>query len=491
MGGGIERRRRFIRDRGDAMTSTGTTELHWRAGAALLLIPALAVGCGDGGESGSELVLNESAVVRGTLESSVEATGTVEPIRLVEVRSQASGEILRMPVDLGDPVERGDLLLEIDPRDEVNELNQAQADLEQAEAQLQVSESRLERVRSLRDSGVVTDEELESAIVEHANARSSFVRAETRVELARERRNDATVRAPISGTVVQKGVEQGQVVTGTRDLTGGTVLLQLADLSNVQVRTMVDESEIGGVKPGQPAEITVEAFPNRTFTGEVLQVEPQATVEQNVTMFAVLTRIPNEEGLLKPGMNADVSIEMGRREGVLKVANGGVKTQGEARQLVDALGMDPALLERRPPPPDDGAWTGEGEGPPPGGAGAADGNRPSPDQLASMSREERRERLESMSPDERRRMMRDTGGGPGARNRSADSGTPTPGFVFTRTEDGGLTLRPVLLGLSSWEETEIVSGLEEGDTVVNVPLAMIQQNQMLEQVRGRMSGPGF
>ena len=475
---------------------------------------ALLVACGGGREDESgRLTLEESVVSRGSLKSSVEATGTVEPIRSVEVRTQASGEILRMPVELGDEVESGEVLLEIDPRNEVNALEQARADLERSEAELTVARSRLERMQALRDSGVVTTEEYESALVSHANARSAFVRAETQLELAQDQRADATVNAPISGTVIQKNVEEGQVVTGTRDLTGGTVLLVLADLANVQVRTLVDESEIGGVQPGLPASITVEAYPDRTFQGEVLQVEPQATVEQNVTMFAVLSRIPNDERLLKPGMNANVEIVLGERTNVLKVANGGVKMPSEARQLVSAIGMDPALLEQRVQVA--GAPTEDQEG-----------DVPSLDELASMSQSERRELMQSLDAEQRRQLasrMRERGGfegqaggraavggraplaiGPGGPppgalfggaagggpSRTTDRSSPRDAFAFVRTAEGGLTLEPIRVGLSSWEETEILGGLEEGDTVVNVPLALVQQSEMLDRFRSRMPGLG-
>jgi HlyD family secretion protein len=466
---------------------------------APVLAPAVAA-CGSSSASPSELRLEEASVTRQTIESSVEATGTVEPIRRVEVKSQASGEILEMPVDLGDRVERGDLLARIDPRDEVNELEQAEADLEQAEAQLQVARSRLERARALRDSGVVTAEELETAVLEHANARSSHQRARTRLELAREQRADATVRAPIAGTVIEKQVEEGQIITSTRDVTGGTTLLTMADLSEVQVRTLVNESEIGSVEPGLSAEITVEAYPDRTFEGDVLKIEPQATVEQNVTMFAVLTRIANEEGLLRPGMNADVTIVVGREEDVLALPNAGVKMPDEARRLVRALGMDQALLEREPPATGDGADaagpagedaaaddTAAGDG----AAGDGDDDVPTAEELRSMSVEERRELFESLDAEQRRRLMqRMRRAMEDARSRR-DAGGPRKAFVFVRDAEGDLTLEPVLVGLSNFEHTQVVAGLEEGDRVVQVPLALVQQRELLQRMRDRSGVPGM
>jgi HlyD family secretion protein len=457
-----------------------------------LLAAVVVAGCTQGGAAESDFTLQSSTVERRTVEASVEATGTIEPIRVIDVKSQASGEILNMPVELGDRVDRGDLLLEIDPRDVVNELEQAEANLQQARAQLDVNQRRLERARALRDSGVVTEEELETAIVNHANAQTSFQRAQASLELAREQREDATVRAPLSGTIVEKLVEEGAVITSTNSVTGGTSLLGIADLSEVQVRTLVDETDIGRVQPGLPATITVEAYPERSFEGQVLKIEPQATVEQNVTMFAVLIRIDNEERLLRPGMNGDVEIVLGQEENVLALPNAGVKTPAEARQLVNALGMDASLLEQQPPVLDQDRGQEEAAG--------EDDDLPTPEELRSMTREERRELLQSLDADQRRRLaerMRAGAGFGGPGGRSGDSpasqlGSSTrTGFVFVRDDGGDLSLKPVLLGLSSWDYTEIAAGLDEGDTVVNVPLALVQQTELLNRFRERSGVPGM
>jgi HlyD family secretion protein len=335
---------------------------------------------------------------------------------------------------------------------------------------------------------VVTQSELESAILEHANARSSYQRAESRLELATDRREDATINAPIAGTVIEKVVEEGQVITSTNSVTGGTVLLRMADLSEVQVRTLVDESDVGQIRSGQPATITVEAYPDREFQGQVLKIEPQATVQQNVTMFAVLTRISNENRLLKPGMNADVEIVLGREEGVLKLPNAGVKMPEEARQLVTALNLDPSLLEQEPPRPEGTADASDGQ---PGTSEDEADDLPSPQELRSMSQEERRRLFQSLTDEQRRALMqRFRGGGPGAAERGRRTG-PRKAFVFVRNDRGGLTLKPILVGMSSWEETAIVSGLAEGDSVVEVPLALVQQNELLERIRRRSGVPGM
>lgn len=454
-----------------------------RAAGLVLLVAAAA--CSQGEATQSSLELQTSRVERRTIESTVEATGTIEPLRVVEVKSQASGEIQSMPVELGDRVQQGDLLLEINPRDEENQLQQARADLEQAQARLEVAKQQLSRAQVLRDSGVVTAGELESAKLEHANARSAFVKAETSVELAREQRADATVRAPITGTIIEKQAEEGQVITSANTVTGGTTLLRMADLDTVRVRTMVDESDVGRVEQGLPAEITVEAYPDRTFQGEVHRIEPQATVEQNVTMFPVLIRIENREGLLRPGMNSDVEIVIGEEQDVLALPNAGIKMPSEARQLVNAIGMDEALLDQEPPRPQ-GADADTAER----SAARDTGGLPSASELRSMSMEERKELMGSLSPEERRQLIqRMRGGGQDAQRR--DPGQPAKAFVFVRDGQGKLTLKPVLVGLSSFEYTEIVTGLSEGDSVLQVPLALIQQREMLDRFRSRSGVPGM
>ena len=129
-----------------------------------------------------------------------------------------------------------------------------------------------------------------------------MVRAKVAVENAKDQLDDTNVLAPITGTIIEKDVERGQVISSpTKDVGGGTVLLKMADLGLVQVRTLVDETDIGKIQVGQPATVTVDAFPNRPFEGTVLKIEPQAQTEQNVTMFPVLVRIDNRAGTAPPG----------------------------------------------------------------------------------------------------------------------------------------------------------------------------------------------
>jgi HlyD family secretion protein len=446
----------------------------------------LAGACGQSPASESVPEFQTAVAEVRSLVSSVVATGTIEPIRIIDVKSQASGEILELAVELGDLARQGQLLVRIDPRDVRNEFDQAEADLEVARARLQIAERRLARSQALHDSSIVTAEELETEMLEHANARAALVRGEANLELATDRLNDVVVRSPIDGTVVEREIEAGQIVTSTREVTGGTLLMRMADLSEVQVRTMVDETDIGSIETDLPAEITVEAYPDRTFRGTVLKIEPQAVVDQSVTMFAVLTRIVNEESLLRPGMNSDVEIVIGRRDEALTLDNGGVKTPDEARQLVEALGLDPSLLEQEVEVASEEPTDGEEPGEEPEGDDAV------LEQLRSMSQDERRSYFQGLEPGERQRLfhlMR------AAREQQeqADRANPTrprPAFVFVEDDAGVLTLKPVMIGLSSWEYTEVLAGLREGDEVLEVPLSLVQQQELLQRIRSRSGVPG-
>lgn len=460
-----------------------------RGAAFSALVATLALfGCATGQANEPEETLQTVTVGRASINSSVEATGTIEPIRIIEVKSQAGGEVLQLPVELGDNVQQGTLLVRIDPRDVNNAHAQAQADLDVAQAQNDVAGRQLERIQSLRDSDIVTEEELESAILSAANARASLVRAQTNLELAEDKLDDVTLRAPISGTIVERTVEQGQVVTGTRDLTGGTVLMRMADLNEVQVRTLVDETDIGRLEPGLPAEITVEAYPDRTFRGAVLKIEPQAVVEQNVTMFAVLTRITNEEDLLRPGMNADVEVVLGRQENVVAIANSGLKTQQEAAQLARALGMEVDVNALLRDFQNEGRPEGEQEE-------AAEeqmiGGVPM-SEFQSMSQQERMQVFQNLSAEERGRLMqqfRGGGGRPGG-GQPTREGQPRPAFVFYYDAMGALSLKPVMIGLGDFDNTQILRGLEEGEEVVAVPFSLVQREEFLNRIRSRSAIPG-
>lgn len=271
---------------------------------------------------------------------SAQAAGVIEPDTTVEVKSKASGEILEIMVQTGDRVERGALMVRVDQRIPRNSLLQSEASLEVARARLANALAQKRRSDELYQTQSITQTEYEDTLLDYANAKAGLVQAEVAVENDRIAMDDTDVRAPISGTIIAKNVERGQVISSpTRDVAGGTVLLTMADLSLVQVRTLVDETDIGKIRPGLDATVSVASYPNQPFEGQVLKIEPMAETQQNVTMFPVLIRIPNTDGLLRPGMNAEVEISIGRREGVLAVPNAALRTDRDVGSAAEVLGL--------------------------------------------------------------------------------------------------------------------------------------------------------
>jgi HlyD family secretion protein len=419
----------------------------WRLGLGAVLVLALAGVACDKGETQEVAAAPEMAAVeRRDLEIRAESSGEIEPIRVVEVKSKVSGELLRMTVETGDEVRQGALIASVDPRDVRNSLAQTEADLELARARVATTESQRRRAEQLSKAGVMSAQDLETAQLEETNARAQLLKAETNQELAREKTGDVTIRAPISGTVIEKTVEQGQIIaSAAANVSGGTTLIKMADLATVQARALVDETDIGQVRPGQEALVTVEAYPNRTFHGRVQKIEPQAVVEQNVTMFPVLVRLENPERLLKPGMNAEVSIQIADRAGVLAVPNGSVVSVREAPAAGVVLGLDEQKVR---------------------------------DQLAALRKE--REAAGGV-PDGR--AGRD---GPGA----GPDGNVRPGVVFVKTPSGP-EARVVMLGLADWDHTEILRGLDDGAEVYLISVVRLQQQQQQQAQRMKeRSGAG-
>lgn len=306
---------------------------------------ALAIGIAAAACSGSKdkaPFVQTAAVTRRTIVIDAEATGAVEPINVVEVKSKASGLITKMPVETGTLVKPGNLLVQIDTRDVQNQYNQAEADLKASQAKLQVSEQQKKRSDELFKARVITSQEYESASLDLENSKAALIRSAANLDLAKQRLEDATVTAPTAGTILTKTVSLGQVITSaTSSATGGTTLLTMADLGRVRVRALFNETDIGQVRPGQTASVTVDAFPDRRFQGVVEKIEPSATIQQNVTMFPVLVTLDNSESLLKPGMNGEVAVLVDQVNDVLAVPNDAVKNIREAAATGQMLGLNP------------------------------------------------------------------------------------------------------------------------------------------------------
>jgi HlyD family secretion protein len=276
------------------------------------------------------------------------ASGAIQPILTLSVKSKASGEILDQPVQTGDEVKKGQLLAKIDPRIPQNNLAQAQAGLDVAKAQLENATAQLKRSGALYQSKSITEADYDAARLESATAQAAVVTAQANLQTAKDAMEDTQVRAPITGTVLELNAVLGTVISSpTNDVGGGTVILKMANLDTVQVSALVDETDVGKVQAGMAVTITVDAYPNRTFDGTVLKIEPQAQVSQHVTMFPVEVNILNPEHSLKPGMNSEVEIHIGQRQGVLAVPNAALRTPRDVGSAASVLGLDPQVAQQQ------------------------------------------------------------------------------------------------------------------------------------------------
>ena len=246
---------------------------------------------------------------RRTFRIAVTANGLVRPIDRIELKSKASGEVIQLPIEVGDRVEKGALIAKLDQVEERAALAQAGADLDIARAELDLAEKNFARREQLFSSNVISKEVQDQTTLDLAVARSKLVQAETALERARERLEDTVITAPVAGVILQKYVESGQIIaSGVSNVGGGTPIADIADMRNVYIEAGIDEIDIGKVAVGQKAAIRAEAYPEHRYEGEVVRIAPEARVEQNVTLFDVVIEVANTDVNLKSGMNTTVEI---------------------------------------------------------------------------------------------------------------------------------------------------------------------------------------
>lgn len=324
------------------------------------------------------------AVERGDLTTTVTATGSLAPVRTVDVGAEISGRIITVAVEENDLVTAGQVLVEIDPELLRQRLEQAEAQLDVArasvrEARATLSEARVEegRVKGLAAKQIATEQALASASATRARAQARLASAQAserqstaQLESVKTDLGKAVITSPIDGVVLSRQVEPGNTVASSLQ---APVLLTLAqDLRQMELHLAIDEADVGVVRAGQRATFTVDAYPDRTFEAVLTAVwfAPQ-TVSNVVTYRAVLT-VANDELLLRPGMTTTATIVTGTAEDVLMVPNAALRYTPPR----DALGDLAAARGRRGPAR---SPLGGFSGPPAGG-----GARPSPEAMAAM-----------------------------------------------------------------------------------------------------------
>ena len=450
-------------------------------------------------------IYDTAGVERRSLEVMVGSAGVVEPLASVEVKSKASGEVLELKVETGDDVNAGDLMVRIDPRTVQNRLDQAEAELKAALSRRSISESQMQRAERLVEQGTFTETDFEQAALELANAEAQVVSANVAVENARIAVDDTDIRAPVSGTIIEKPVEKGQVISSpTQDFGGGTLLLKMADLSAVQVRALIDETDIGKVRAGMPARVTVAAYPNQPFSGDVVKIEPQAVVDQNVTMFAVIISIQNPDGLLLPGMNAEVDVSIASRRDVLTIPVMALRTERDVSATAGILGISESGLREQ---------IASG-----GSKGSAKGDAPEEASDAPQTMTLRGRTIELppgvAAETVRAAMQKRRAGGTlsaeeqalmrkvfSAMNQEGGNRAPASDYRFggdfwvvVRDAAGNTRAVTVRAGITDLDRVEVVSGLDEDERVLILPSAhLVETQERLQQFINRRVGtlPGM
>ena len=281
------------------------------------------------------------------LELSIEASGIIEAISSVEIKSKASGEVLFLGAEVGDLVKKGSILGQIDQRTPKNILDQSKSDLEASKVRLENAKSQFERGKELHSQGSISDKEFEDIQESYAQAKSSVVRTEVTYENAKIALDDTIVRSPVEGTIISRPVEVGQVISSpTQAVGGGTVLMTMADLSKVRVRALVDEIDVGKVSIGQTVSIKVAAYRDQEFFGVVSKIEPMAMVDQNVTTFPVLIDIDNDDNLLLLGMNTDVVIEVLNKDVSLSTPTMSLRTRKDIYSAATILNIPKETVDQ-------------------------------------------------------------------------------------------------------------------------------------------------
>ncbi|HEX5435721.1 MAG TPA: efflux RND transporter periplasmic adaptor subunit [Gemmatimonadaceae bacterium] len=481
-----------------------------RRSFAGLTVVVLLAACGKKADP-TAYAIQTAPVQRQSIVVDVEATGVIQPINAVEIRSKASGEIIKMPVETGSQVKTGDLLAQIDPRDVKSRYDQAVAALHAAQVNLQIATAQKARQDTLFQQGVITAPEHETAEQGYAQAQSQVVKAEGDLQIAQVDLEGATVTAPMSGTIIERDVAQGAVITSsTSSFGGGTILMKMANLGKVLDSTLVNEVDIGHVRPGQTATVTVDAYPNRTFTGVVQKIAPQAVVDQSVTMFPVLIALDNGDGALMPGMNSDVSVLVTRKDNVLVVPNDAVRSPRDAMAAASALGLDPNQV-RQVLGSQFAGRRGRGGRRGAARAGSAAGDIATGVAIPEGSAQGQRGR------GGRNGARRGANGGRGMGAANADGGTgraanggddpdslagperspsgvmkPHAGLVFV-AQNGSFVPKMVMLGAGNYDVTQVLSGLKQGDQVALISAAMLQQerDRQMQRIRSRAGLPGM
>ena len=279
-------------------------------------------------------------VERGRIERIVVATGTIEPVKEVEVRPRIAGIIEKIYVDDGDSVKPGQPLVEIE-RDLLNsQVREAEAAVREAKVELNYAGIELQRALELERTGAASPQQKDTARSREERAQATLARTEAAHDTLKTQLSYATVTSPLAGHVLDVAVEEGSAVSPVTAVTGGTLLLSLAATDTLHLEGLVDENEVARVALGQNARIRTEAYGDRIFRGHVREIAPLGKRVQNVTYFEVKIEVTDPDAaLLKPRMSGDGEIVTEVVDDAVVVPETALRYDGD-RVLVDVLDGD-------------------------------------------------------------------------------------------------------------------------------------------------------
>src|SRR5215208_513584 len=287
--------------------------------------------------STAQPALTTAVVTSGSVIERVQATGTLQAVTTVAVGSQVSGTISSLHADFNSRVRKGQVLARLEPSLFQTQVEQAeatvqrlQADVERAVVEVEDAAAKLRRAEQLSTQQLIAASDLDTARTTARQAEAALKSARAQVAQARAAVNQnrvnlghATITAPVDGIVVSRNVDVGQTVAAS--MQAPTLFVLAEDLARMQVNASVDESDIGQIQPGQRVSFQVDAYPDQVFTGSVRQVRLEPVVEQNVVSYVTVIDVPNPELKLKPGMTANVSVEIARADRALRVPNAALR----------------------------------------------------------------------------------------------------------------------------------------------------------------------
>ena len=463
----------------------------------LIVLLLLVAGGGGGGwyyfrtKTEAKPEVQSTKVARGDITQTITATGDLQPVVTVDIGAQVSGMILEVMVDYNSKVKAGDILAKIDPATPTQRLRQAEADLESAKANNQLLVINARRTKELFEKQLVSQQEVDSNNAQLAQSNATLLTREAAVANAKLDLERTVITAPIDGMVLDRKTDKGRTVNAS--MNAPTLFTLVNDLTKMQINAAVAEADVGTIVEGQDVKFTVDAFPNRTFTGKVRMVRNAASVSSSVVSYATIIEVNNDDLKLKPGMTANVSIIVQQRPSVLRVANGALRVR-----------MPQELLTKAPAPAaDPGAKADDKAGPPVAATMTDDermrlsfeviravgwerGTPASAEQIEKAKTLAKEKGLDPdlvaarmTNPGARKRSEGGGGGGGGPRGGGGGGGGAAGdrGFnntVVTRTlykiSDGEKEKKieavSVRLGISDGFSTEVLAGLSDGDTVV-------------------------